>query len=135
MLLEGKKAIITGGTRGIGYAIACRFIEEGAAVTDVVRRELANGDDIALETLHPDGNVDLRDVPLVFAGYGISSALSGGYSLGSKNLVNTIAAIASMLSHMPTKQKPCPPVRISRARWRPGQSVCALRWASTKASS
>ena len=37
------------------------------------RRELANGDDIALETLHPDGDVDLRDVPLVFAGYGISA--------------------------------------------------------------
>jgi len=25
MLLEGKKAIITGGTRGIGYAITCRL--------------------------------------------------------------------------------------------------------------
>ena len=30
MLLEGKKVIVTGGTRGIGYAISCRFIEEGA---------------------------------------------------------------------------------------------------------
>ncbi|PJJ97712.1 peptidase M20 [Lysobacteraceae bacterium NML91-0213] len=36
-------------------------------------RALANGEDIALETLHPRGNVDLRDVPLVFAGYGITA--------------------------------------------------------------
>ncbi len=43
MLLEGKKAIITGGTRGIGYAIACRFIEEGATVTVFgSRQETAN---------------------------------------------------------------------------------------------
>ena len=36
-------------------------------------RELANGEDIALETLHPDGNVDLRNLPVVFAGYGITA--------------------------------------------------------------
>jgi len=35
--------------------------------------ELANSEDIALETLHPDGAVDLRGVPLVFAGYGITA--------------------------------------------------------------
>lgn len=34
---------------------------------------LENGEDIALETLHPDGDVALRDVPLVYAGYGITA--------------------------------------------------------------
>lgn len=36
-------------------------------------RALANGEDIAVESLHPDGRVDLREAPLVFAGYGIAA--------------------------------------------------------------
>jgi 3-oxoacyl-[acyl-carrier protein] reductase len=33
MLLEGKKAVVTGGSRGIGLEIVLRFLREGATVT------------------------------------------------------------------------------------------------------
>ena len=58
MLLEGKKAIITGGTRGIGYAIACRFIEEGAAVTVFgSRQETADAAVEKLTAAYPEAKV------------------------------------------------------------------------------
>jgi len=42
MLLEGKKAIVTGGSRGIGNAIVREFLREGAAVYAVSRSEPEN---------------------------------------------------------------------------------------------
>jgi hypothetical protein len=43
-----------------------------------ITRTLANSDDIAVESLHPDPRVDLHEVPLVFAGYGVTAPeLSG----------------------------------------------------------
>ena len=52
-LLEGKTALITGASRGIGKAIAIRFAQEGAniAFTDLVRNEVMEATEKELSAL------------------------------------------------------------------------------------
>lgn len=62
MLLQGKKAIITGGSRGIGKAIAAAFLREGAEVMLSARspEELASAkrDLVFLVPSHVEGESD-----------------------------------------------------------------------------
>ena len=84
MLLEGKKAIITGGTRGIGYAIAARFIEEGAVVTAFgSRQETADKAVEQLLATYPEAKVwgrtcDLTDLDAVTEAFRAAAEDMGG---------------------------------------------------------
>ncbi len=52
MLLEGKKAIVTGGSQGIGTAIALELAREGANVCLTYRKHKAEAEGIAAEILN-----------------------------------------------------------------------------------
>lgn len=61
--LDGQEAVVTGGAQGIGFAIAKRLLEDGAAVTlwDVNAGEL----DGARDALSPLGRVSTHQVDIV----------------------------------------------------------------------
>lgn len=75
MLLQGKKAIVTGGTRGIGFAVVQTFLKNGASVALFgSRQETVDKALAALKAENPDWQVigmapDLTDYAAVDAAF------------------------------------------------------------------
>lgn len=100
--LEGKVALITGGAKGIGFAIARRFLDEGAAVAVAARKheqaaEAAEklGGDVTPIALDTTSDAQWRDaVASVDAKWGRLNVLvnCAGVTIGA-NLVDTDDAV------------------------------------------
>ncbi len=97
---EGKTVVITGGSRGIGAAIARRFAREGAAV--VVSANEAQVDSVAEEIRASGGKahavrVDVTDKASVTALYDEAERQFGGVDISIQNAgVITIARLEAM---------------------------------------
>ena len=65
--LKGKRILITGGTAGIGYAVAKRFVDNGADVVISGRRDAGKdiASDIGARFIRPDMMMDDDIVALV----------------------------------------------------------------------
>ncbi|MGN0201998.1 MAG: SDR family NAD(P)-dependent oxidoreductase [Candidatus Cryptobacteroides sp.] len=95
MLLKGKVAVVTGGTRGIGYAIVKKFLEEGAVTILCGSRE-----ETALKALdrikaeHPDAPVEAI-WPNLSNREGVSAAFKGiSEKYGSLDILANNAGIS-----------------------------------------
>ena len=97
---EGKTVVITGGSRGIGAAIARRFAREGAAV--VVSANEAQVETVAEEIRTSGGkahavHADVTDKSSVVALYDEAERVFGGVDVSVQNAgVITIARIEAM---------------------------------------
>ena len=87
MLLQGKKAIVTGGTRGIGFAVVQAFLRNGASVALFgSRQETVDKALAALKAENPDWEVigmapDLTDYAAVDAAFAEVEKAFGGIDI------------------------------------------------------
>src|SRR5438874_8940459 len=90
--LTNRSAIVTGGARGIGFAIATRLLESGASVSlwDVDAAALAH----ATEELKPLGNVHTAVVDVTHAESAEAGAASSAQALGKLDILVNNAGIA-----------------------------------------
>lgn len=101
--LEGKRCVVTGGARGIGFAIALAFSREGATVAILDRR----GDDAARAAaeLKTSGSraiaVDVSVEDSVTAAFAEAEAALGGVDVLVNNAgIDTNSAVVDMASSM-----------------------------------
>jgi len=93
MKLKGKVAIITGGTRGFGFAVAQRFVEEGASV-------VICGRDETLVQLSVDYLLKKRNyTSQIVAGYGIDLSTYYGASLLVERTINLFGKIDILVNN------------------------------------
>ncbi len=92
--LKGRVAIITGGARGIGYAIAERFLQSGADVClwDVDATRLTQSQ-AALSAAHPARRVESRALDLTDEGEVGAAAADVAASLGRIDILVNNAGI------------------------------------------
>jgi len=84
-LLDGERAVITGGASGIGLATARRFLEEGASVAlvdiDTERLDKAASDLGGVAWYH----ADVSDADAVEAAFGLAASALGGLTVAFNN--------------------------------------------------
>ncbi len=90
--LEGRRAVITGGARGMGYAIAKRFLEKGAAVAlwDLDEARLAQ----AADSLSSTGKVSYHKVDVSSFDNVEAAAKQAQQTLGGVELLVNAAGLA-----------------------------------------
>lgn len=105
--LEGRRALVTGGTSGIGLAVASRFVAEGAEVTCLARRHRPEVDDVGARFVR----ADVSDVDEMEAAFLETTAQSGPLDVLVLNA--GIAQLDPMTSAMPAPDDVAHQLRVN----------------------